>query len=129
MEKTNGEQFSWVYQQARLQGPETNYTLTLGPGKGSGNNGMAGHNGLMFSTYDRDNDRHATLNCAEHHKGGWWYDACYTSNLNGRHGPASPPGVVNSFTHILWRASSESWYQLRSVEMKIRPVNCAAEQC
>lgn len=131
MEKTNGEAFSWVYQTVRVGGADTNYTLNLGPDQGTipVHNGMAGHNGLQFSTYDRDNDRHGTSNCAEGGEGGWWYDACYTSNLNGRHGSPTRPGVVGSFTYMLWRESNTSWLHLRKVEMKIRPTSCAPEVC
>merc|ERR1712061_825456 len=33
----------------------------------------------MFSTFDRDNDRAKTENCAEACFGGWWYDDCTLS--------------------------------------------------
>lgn len=42
-------------------------------------NGQA--NGAVFSTKDRNNDRHS---CANQYFGGWWYVNCYMSNLNGR---------------------------------------------
>lgn len=36
---------------------------------------------MSFSTIDRDND-HC---CADHMRGGWWYNKCSTSNLNGEY--------------------------------------------
>ena len=44
------------------------------------------HNGMNFSTYDRDNDLWSGVNCASSHGGGWWYSACRQFNLNGRYG-------------------------------------------
>ncbi|XP_071139119.1 ficolin-1-like [Mytilus edulis] len=70
----------------------TKYTLNL-----SGYSGTAGdslmyfynsntwnQNGMMFSTYDKDNDR-SPSNCALAYKGAWWYNSCHYSNLNGKY--------------------------------------------
>nr|CAB3245540.1 ficolin-2-like [Phallusia mammillata] len=40
------------------------------------------HIGMQFSTYDRDNDIHTTIHCAEHYGGGWWYRNCRYVDLN-----------------------------------------------
>ncbi|XP_063436198.1 ficolin-2-like [Mytilus trossulus] len=62
----------------------TNYTLNIGGYSGDAGDGLFFHNGMMFSTNDKDNDisRH---NCAESFKGAWWYNKCYQSNLNGQY--------------------------------------------
>ena len=39
-------------------------------------------NGMAFSTHDSDNDLHDG-NCAQLRKGGWWYNHCMRSQLNG----------------------------------------------
>ena len=44
---------------------------------------MTRHNGMQFSTYDRDNDVHSSANCAVHYQGAWWFVSCHLSNLNG----------------------------------------------
>ena len=41
------------------------------------------HNGMMFTTSDKDNDRHNSFNCGTGDGGvGWWYNACQNCNLN-----------------------------------------------
>lgn len=42
------------------------------------------HNGMMFTTKDKDNDIF-TQNCAQVYIGAWWYKACRICNLNGRY--------------------------------------------
>ena len=37
--------------------------------------------GMQFSTYDRDNDREKSVNCALRH-GAWWYNTCASLNDN-----------------------------------------------
>ena len=54
---------------------------------GSGRDSL---NGMAFSTYDRDNDLHGGLNCAQLWKGGWWYNACTNSQLNNIYVHDSP---------------------------------------
>ena len=40
---------------------------------------------MKFSTADQDNDTHATLNCAESFKGGWWFTECHSDHMNGQY--------------------------------------------
>lgn len=70
---------------------------------------------MMFTTQDKDNDVHSIKNCAVEHKGGWWYNKCHCSNLNGLYqwGPY-PQGVV-------WYSFTNQWHSLKHVEMKFRP--------
>ena len=38
---------------------------------------------MGFSTYDQDNDNNANMNCAQMYGGGWWYNDCSGTSLNG----------------------------------------------
>lgn len=40
-------------------------------------------NGNKFTTHDKDNDFLKYLNCAIRFPDAWWYDQCFTINLNG----------------------------------------------
>ncbi|CAH1790439.1 unnamed protein product [Owenia fusiformis] len=57
-----------------------NYRLTIGGYSGDAGDSLAFHNGLGFTTKDRDNDL-SPINCAIDNKGAWWYGYCYRSNL------------------------------------------------
>ncbi|CAG5100497.1 Oidioi.mRNA.OKI2018_I69.XSR.g17026.t1.cds [Oikopleura dioica] len=43
------------------------------------------HEGMPFSTYDRDNDKYDEGNCAREDGSGWWFNRCSAANLNGKH--------------------------------------------
>ena len=58
------------------------------------------HDGMMFSTYDQDNDL-GDSKCGSTKKGGWWFNACYRCCLmcrGGYHKSFNLPGnyVVDS---------------------------------
>ena len=41
------------------------------------------HNGQQFSTFDSDNDRESSRNCAADFGGGFWWRSCGASSVNG----------------------------------------------
>ena len=58
----------------RVEGEDQEYKLHIGGYRGNAGDSMADHNGMKFTTQDRDNDKHTSLNCADVHKGGWWFN-------------------------------------------------------
>ena len=84
---------------------------------GTAGDSLAVHNGMSFSTKDRDNDR-ASGSCAQHYKGAWWYYIqCHRSNLNGHYFDSAKIDAVG-VTWYYWKTKHES---LKKTEMKIRP--------
>ena len=61
------------------------------------------HTDQMFSTKDRDNDKIFEENCALVHTGGWWFNSCGMSNLNGL--------LINSSTVLGCRSAFSSSMQ------------------
>ena len=78
------------------------------------------HNGMKFSTYDKDNDRVDGGNCAVQNRGaidngGWWYNNCWNIDLNMKYKP----------TDWGFMLLANTWYNPKWVEMKIRPLKCS----
>ncbi|XP_046580466.1 microfibril-associated glycoprotein 4-like [Haliotis rubra] len=98
-------------------GPESNnYKLTVSGYSGDrGDSLTSTHNGMDFSTKDRDQDTWGN-NCALARYGGWWYRDCHSSNLNGLHGNDGYSNGMN------WESWHGFYYSLMWTEMKLRPV-------
>ena len=69
---------------------------------------MAYHNGMPFSTADRDNDASSGQCTNIFDSGGWWYKNCYHALLTGKHS-----------SQILFAGT---YYPF--AEMRLRPKNC-----
>ena len=81
------------------------------------------HNNRKFTTHDQDNDEytannHGTRNCAVLFKAAWWYDNCFSSNLNGMYVPTS---ASHENRGIFWSDFAE---ELEKTEIKIRRFVC-----
>lgn len=79
---------------------------------------MAFHNGMFFSTFDRDNDRGSPYSCALAWLGGWWYNDCHRSNLNGEYGNTGGSKVTGKGLLTQWRKSG-CWFENPDLEKKM----------
>lgn len=74
------------------------------------------HNNQAFTTKDKDNDRGIRGNCAALYNGGWWYNACHLSNLNGLYRKEE-----HKHGGISWMTFKGKNKLLQWTEIKIRP--------
>ncbi|GIY17422.1 angiopoietin-related protein 7 [Caerostris darwini] len=88
-----------------------NFRLVLAGYHGNASDAMGYHNGMAFSTPDRDHDTSKATHCANFYHSGWWYNHCQYVNINGRYS-----------TGITWYdIDGQEWSELTRVEMKIKP--------
>ncbi|XP_066521086.1 angiopoietin-related protein 3 [Hoplias malabaricus] len=106
-----------------LDGPETHYTIHLTHLSGNLPDAMSNHTGMMFSTKDNDNDNHEDSNCARNYTGGWWFNACGDTNLNGRYTWMRSRSRPLRRKGIYWRPGRGSSYSLKCTKMSIRPLS------
>ena len=112
LKRNDGTSATWTYNTFRIDGPETQYTLHIGDPQQSGFDYLTVHNGMKFSTYDRDNDLNPSGSCPRPHFNenvGWWFRYCYLVYLT------SPVGART------WRTDHEPVYAY--AEMKVRPLS------
>ncbi|XP_036754116.2 angiopoietin-2 isoform X5 [Manis pentadactyla] len=110
-----------LYEHFYLSSEELNYRIHL-----KGLTGTAGkissisQPGNDFSTKDADNDK-CICKCSQMLTGGWWFDACGPSNLNGMYYPQRQN--TNKFNGIKWYYWKGSGYSLKATAMMIRPAD------
>ncbi|XP_067259872.1 microfibril-associated glycoprotein 4-like [Chanodichthys erythropterus] len=104
-------------------GPETDgYKLLVSGFKdGGAGDSLTYHNGMKFSTYDKDQDTWSN-NCAKSFLGAFWYKACHYANPNGVYLGGEDPTIYaigNGWYH--WKKSHA--VGLKSISMKIKRVS------
>ena len=73
-----------VYDKFSVDNETNNYRLQVSGYSGNTDRDYwAHHNGMEFSTRDRDNDRDGSRFCSQRFKGGHWYNDCHTVNPTG----------------------------------------------
>ncbi|KAJ6655862.1 hypothetical protein lerEdw1_004632 [Lerista edwardsae] len=107
------------YEKFQLGSERQRYRLSLKGYKGTaGQQSGLSLQGTNFSTRDSDNDN-CMCRCAQMLTGGWWFDACGLSNLNGIYYPAR--NNLRKLNGIRWHYFQGPGYSLKSTQMMIRP--------
>ncbi|XP_054648212.1 fibrinogen-like protein 1 [Dunckerocampus dactyliophorus] len=132
LEDFDGNQRHAEYRNFKVADEKDFYRLTFGAYTGTAGDALSGnyqagvsdwasHQGLQFSTYDKDNDNYQG-SCAQEDKGGWWFNKCHSAHLNGRYYPS---GYYSGLTDdgVVWYTWRGWWYSLKTSIMKLRPDN------
>ena len=91
---------------------------------GDADDSLSKHNKMKFSTNGEDNDKWSSGSCADKYKGGWWFNKCHASNLNGLYYGSSngkAPFARGIFWKY-WKGVVDDYYSLKKSEMKVRPL-------
>lgn len=85
------------------------------------------HNGMQFSTFDKDNDKYDG-NCALQDGSGWWMNRCHAAHLNGKYYQggrytAKDAGEFGFDNGIIWVTWHDRWYSLKETTMKLIPLS------
>ncbi|GIX75739.1 techylectin-5A [Caerostris extrusa] len=119
LKAVDGEKRFALYDSFWIDDENNNYTIHIKGYSGDAGDSMnVKHDNQRFSTKDRDNDNLKDASCSQAYKGGWWYNACHDSNLNGRYLRGVHETHADGVNWKLFRGHKES---LDTSEMKIRP--------
>ncbi len=94
------------------------YELDIGTYSGNAGDSFATHDGVKFSTHDKDNDNSAS-DCSGTYNSGWWYKDCHSAHLNGIYyatAAAQPDGHG-----IIWEGWLGTNTPLKTVVIAVRP--------
>ncbi|KAH9490864.1 hypothetical protein Btru_033684 [Bulinus truncatus] len=115
----NNTSYFASYSRFKILGEPEKYRLQVSKYFGNATDSLTSnhnHNNQKFSTFDNDNDN-VNINCAQRYSGGWWYNRCHESNLNGQWGSKSY-GVGMNWYHLTTHYDTVSYS-----EMKFREIN------
>ncbi|XP_071223467.1 angiopoietin-1-like isoform X2 [Salvelinus alpinus] len=117
----DGHQAFSLYDRFHIDSEKRNYRLFLKSHSGTaGRQSSLVIHGADFSTKDMDNDN-CICKCALMLTGGWWFDACGPSNLNGMY--FTKGQHVGKLNGIKWHYFKGPSYSLRATTMMIRPLD------
>jgi len=94
---------SWYYAEYStfaVSNEASNYRLAVSMYSGNAGDALSGHNGMMFTSYDRDNDQWTGNNCVVLTGGGFWYNKCGAAFVNGAGGGFSWNAIHLQSTRI-----------------------------
>ncbi|XP_031176986.1 microfibril-associated glycoprotein 4-like [Sander lucioperca] len=121
MEDFDGNKAFARYSSFSIDPESSGYRLHIsGFINGGAGNSLSFHNGQKFTTFDKDQDSDDTRNCARSFLGAFWYNRCHYTNPNGVYRWGAD-GTIH-FVGVEWYHWIGNNYSLKSISMKIRPV-------
>lgn len=117
------EEKHWAEYRLSLEGPSKDYILHVSHFSGDLPDAMAQSTGMRFSTNDRNNDNHQNSNCPRNYTGGWWFNACGETNLNGRYLWLRAKGRSTRRRGIHWKPGTGPSYFLKMTKITVRPAS------
>uniref|UniRef100_A0A3B4A8B2 Fibrinogen C-terminal domain-containing protein n=1 Tax=Periophthalmus magnuspinnatus TaxID=409849 RepID=A0A3B4A8B2_9GOBI len=115
----------WAEYRFSLDGSSAHYALHLSHVSGDMADALANVTGVRFSTKDTAND--IQRNCPRHSTGGWWFDSCGETNLNGRYQWLRAKGRSMRRKGIHWKPSTGQSLSLKTTKISIRPAPAASD--
>ena len=107
------------YSSFKVGDSNSKYTLSVSGYSGTAGDAIAASgksyenvNGMKFSTKDQDNDK-TSGHCAAYYEGGWWFNSCHRTFLNGLYLSGIGENRIHWYT---WKGRSS----LAFSEMKFR---------
>ena len=114
LEDWYGQKVFARYDDFTIGNEKSRYKISVRGYNGTAGDSLSYHNNMMFSTRDVDNDNWKTGSCSNDLTGGWWFNDCHNSNLNGQF-----LGNAKAYHGIGWVRFKHN-LSLKFVEMKIR---------
>ncbi|KAK8770110.1 hypothetical protein V5799_013425 [Amblyomma americanum] len=122
LSNTTEDGLSINYESIQVDSEAEKFALHIGRFLGpQGWDSLSNSDGMMFSTYDQDNDGATSTDCAAKYQGGWWYNNCFKANLNGLNLNGNYEGDIGSIDWINHGNLTVYTYSYPNAIMLIRP--------
>ncbi|XP_020489394.1 angiopoietin-related protein 3 [Labrus bergylta] len=119
------EEKHWAEYRFSLEGSSKDYVIHVSHFSGDLSDAMANSTGMRFSTKDRNNHNNRNPNCARNYTGGWWFNACGDTNLNGKYMWLRAKGRSMRRKGIYWKPGTGPSYSLKATKITVRPAATA----
>ena len=104
------------YTQFSISGEEDGYRLSIGTYSGDVGDSLTYHNGMKFSSIDKDQDMDSR-HCSKEFAGAWWYKGCHQSQLTGRYYAG---GTHSDYWQgVMWKHWKGRYYSFKRAEMML----------
>ncbi|XP_048035701.1 microfibril-associated glycoprotein 4-like [Megalobrama amblycephala] len=121
LEDFDGTKAYAVYESFSVDAESDGYKLHVsGFVDGGAGDSLSYHNGMKFSTFDKDQDL-SSSNCALIRPGGFWFKDCYKTNPTGPYmwGKDDAKSLYIAANWYYWK---NNWNSLKAITMKITRV-------
>lgn len=110
----------WAEYHFSVEGTSNDYVLHVSHFSGDLHDAMTNATGTKFSTKDTNSDQRNSV-CTRSYTGGWWFNNCGETNLNGRYLWMRAKGRSMRKRGVHWRPDTGPSLYLKMTKMTVRP--------